>query len=221
MKDKIDNVNEKITRLFAESILKDEFNDSSQNNNLYNGAISGDSILNRLLSADSVIGSRLLIVGAGSSGLVVDKKFEVFNLEPCPQRNSVMTIPGWAENIPKDYGLFDVILCWGTLCFVRSLPETLISFNQSLVIGGKVIVDIVISTSMPLCQTTDKDSFLRYVQLFGFTLEEEVSFVNCEVHKRVGIRLNKYEDFDIRRLRIPQCIGKINNYLEKRDFYLK
>jgi len=105
------------------------------------------------------------------------------------------------------------------LCFLRSLPEALIEFNDHLKIGGKLVVDVVARTVMPLAQTSDPDSFIRFMQLYGFELEHRIPF-GSDTHVREGFRFKKVRDFDPAYLRIPQCTGKINNFLYERDWFL-
>ena len=212
-----------ILELFSRSILEDEFQDLSQNDNLYGGKLSGNLHLTRLLNCHKLIKNptlNILDVGSGSSKLEVFKDAVYYSLEPNPNRNKgTKVIEGWAENIDTNI-IFDLLVCWGVFCFVRSVPETLISFNKRLHIGGYLVMDIVTKTIFPLAQTSDKDSFIRYCSLYGFQLEEEVEFITCGSHYRVGLRLKKFENFDIRRLRQPQSKGGVNNFFEERDFYL-
>lgn len=197
------------------AILEDEFDDKTQNVNNYEGVISGNDVLKSLLRHESLDSMKGLNVGAASHELPGDW----YNLEPCPQRATEKTIQGWSENIPTNV-CFDLIICWGTLCFVRSLPETLVQFNLRLLQNGRLYVDIVRETVMPLAQTVHGPSFIRYMSLFGFSLCEYHHFGH-ETHQRTGFRFEKVREFDYRYLRIPQCTGKVNNFLWERDWYLQ
>jgi hypothetical protein len=220
--------NEETIKLFNKTILEDEFNDKYQNDDIYDGFVSGGKEMIRLLNTDDLmreldsddIPRHVLNVGAGQADLrvIFPPNTKIFDLEPCPQRKTVDTIEGWSENIEGNS--FDVVVCWGVLCFVRSLPETLIEFNHILYKGGNLITDVVEYSTMPLPQTVNPDNFVRWINLFGFELEERIKFGN-PYHKRVGYRFTKFEEFNHKRFLMPQCEGKINNFLPERDWFLK
>jgi hypothetical protein len=219
---------EETIELFNLSIIEDEFDDKLQNNDIYDGFVSGGKELERLISTKDIMTDKspdelhVLNVGAGQADLKVifPPNSLIINLEPCPQRVTENTIEGWCEAVPEDLVLQDVVICWGVLCFVRSLPETLINFNRVLFRGGYLIVDVVTFSTMPLPQTVHPDSFIRYVRLFGFELEERINF-GPEYHQRVGYRFKLVEEFNYKRLRMPQCGEKINNYLPERDWFMR
>jgi hypothetical protein len=217
----------KTIEIINSSILEDEFNDASQNKNAYDNKISGENILQGFINHAGYYLKRpfsLLNVGAGQgilSKLLEDSTVsQIQNLEPCPGRVINNAIEGWCENIPLEAYSVNTVLCWGTLCFVRSLPETLIQFNKVLFIDGILIVDIVTYTTMPLAQTVNAESFIRYTSMFGFSSLEEVKF-GPDYHSRVGFIFKKTENFNPARLRMPQSTGEIKNYLPERDWYLK
>jgi len=224
--------NEDTIRKFCASILEDEFDDHAQNERVTEGDVSGASVLRTLLSLPKTYLSSghaampILNVGAGSTS--ISRYFggnqESFDLEPCPNRASRNSnrnvIEGWSENINTDL-VFGMIVCWGTLCFVRSLPETLIQFNERLAYKGSLIVDIVSRTTMPLAQTADPDSFTRYVEMYGFSLRARIPFCHTSAHARVGFEFVKDREYDPRYLRMPQCEGRIRNFLMERDWFLR
>lgn len=221
--------NEETINLFNQTILEDEFDDNLQNNDIYNGFVSGAKELARLLDVKEIQTPfesddchRVLNVGAGQAQLMplFLPGTIITDLEPCPQRVTKNAVEGWCEAIPGNLVLQDIIVCWGVLCFVRSLPEALINFNKALIMEGYLIVDVVEFSTMPLPQTVNPDSFVRYMQLFGFELEERISF-GYYYHKRVGYRFKMVENFDYKRLRMPQCGAKINNYLPERDWFMR
>lgn len=221
--------NENVINLFNKTILEDEFNDEYQNKDIYNGIVSGAKELARLTNTEALMQVRMnddirrvLNVGSGQFDLILfPTNTSVINLEPCPQRMNESTTGGWSENIEgvTDKEM-DIIICWGVLCFVRSLPETMMEFNRVLKMGGTLITDVVSYSTMPLPQTVNPDNFVRWVKLFGFDLEEKIPFGDTH-HTRVGYRLTKFEDFNFKRLRMPQCEGKINNYLPERDWFMR
>jgi hypothetical protein len=59
------------------------------------------------------------------------------------------------------------------------------------------------------------------IELFGFQLQAFVDF-GPEHHKRRGLLYLKKEEFNVARLRIPQCCadGTISNFLKSRDWFL-
>jgi ubiquinone/menaquinone biosynthesis C-methylase UbiE len=220
--------NEGNIQLFNKTILDDAFNDTYQNEDLYNGYISGTVQLNRLLDNKDIQRIRditdprqVLNVGAGQANLTLfPRHTQVENLEPCPQRKKEGTIEGWSENIPNNAHSYDVIVCWGVLCFVRGLPETMIEFNRVLKQYGHLVVDTVTYSTMALAQTVHPDSFVRWAGLFGFELEEKIEFGE-HYHQRMGYRFKRVANFDPTRFRMPQCEGKINNYLPERDWFMR
>jgi len=219
--------NEETIKLLNDSILLDEFDDVLQNKTAYEGRISGGDVLKGIVKrvGYNLTGPlTLLNTGAGSYDIAKIWKGiplnNIFDLEPCPQRKTDSALEGWCENIPLGSKAVDVILCWGVLCFVRSLPETLVQFNRVLTPGGFLIVDTVSYTTMPLPQTCHPESFVRYASMFGFNLFEMNPF-GPNHHRRVGFLFRKDEEFNPARMRMPQSTGEIKNYLPERDWYLK
>jgi len=207
--------------LLNQSILQDEFNDLSQNKRAYDNQISGSRELTHLLNAEQGNNKSILNIGSGAFDIpILWKDLIIYNLEPCPNRSTENTWEGWCENIPKEIAPVDLIICWGTFCFVRGIQESLVQFNQTLKLKGILIVDIVEYTTMALAQTTNPECFVRYVGMFGFRMKEEIQFGESH-HKRVAFRFEKIREFDPSWMRMPQTVDKINNYLPERDWYLK
>ncbi len=225
---RIKSYNERNIHLFNRTILEDEFNDYFQNEDIYFGEVSGIKQLGRLLNIEQIFGTKsseiiFLNVGSGRQSLerLLPENALMYYLEPCPQRSTEHTVEGWSENMNMTNEGADVILCWGVLCFVRSLPETMIEFNRVLKKGGLLIADVVTYSTMALPQTVNPDNFVRWVKLFGFDLEEKIEFGYETYHRRVGYRFSKFENFNYRRLMMPQCEGKINNFLPERDWFMR
>ena len=219
-KSKTKSYNEDVINELNKSIELDQFNDGKQNETSYSGGVSGEKELKQLfdLIPNNEV-NKLLDVGSGGSELWSDVE-ESINLEPNESRANINCIIGWAENIQARKKSFDCLVCWGTLCFVRGLQETLYEFNRVLKIKGYLILDTVSYTTMPLAQTVHPESFVRYINMFGFELIAQKPF-GWEGHERVGFVFRKYEDFDYRRMCMPQSTQEINNFLPKRDWYLK
>jgi hypothetical protein len=217
----VKSYSEETIRLFNQSILEDEFNDSKQNESIYDQKVSGFEILYQLVHSLNEPDMKVLSVGSGSSSDFGFASAEYLYLEPNEERAKSIPnrILGWCENIETSRR-FHCIVCWGTLCFVRSLPESLIQFNNRLVPGYHLVLDVVKSTNMPLAQTVDPDSFVKYAELFGFELEHRIPFGH-DTHQREGFRFKKVRDFDPAYLRIPQCNGDIRNFMFSRDWFLK
>lgn len=130
---------------------------------------------------------------------------------------------GWAENLPYDTRKFYTVICWGTLCFVRSLMETLMETNRVLEedIGGYFIGDVVTSTTLPIAQTVDWDSFRRFLSLFGFRICAYEHF-GTPWHTRVGFLAKKERSISVKEFQMPQLVGgEIKNFHPPRDWYMK
>jgi SAM-dependent methyltransferase len=218
------NYSEKNLKLFSKTILDDEFDDMQQNENAYQGTVSGANVLIDLINkASSIITDAEFVLNVGSGGHHISEYFpkaQTYDLDPCPARVDNSTIEGWCENMDvKDKGV-DFLICWGTLCFVRSLPETLIEFNRVLKEGGFICLDVVTYTTMPLPQTVNPDCFPKYVGMYGFDVWCRVPF-GFPFHKRDAFLLRKTRDFDPAYLRMPQGTSKINNFLLERDWFMR
>jgi hypothetical protein len=208
---------------FCQSIIEDEFDDSEQNHSIYLDKVSGFDTLTKLLDFEMTGSQTILNVGAGSGASIsFPYPVDMYFLEPNVQRGDRITnqkvILGWCENIAVDIS-FDMVICWGTMCFVRSVPETLIQFNDRLRVGGMLVLDVVKSTNLALAQTTNPRSFIGYASLFGFDLYHWISFGHS-THQREGFRFVKVRDFDPRYLRMPQAKGGVRNFLFERDWSL-
>ncbi len=203
------------------SIINDEFDDLKQNNLISGGDVSGHSALKELVSFQKYQYKTVLNIGAGGADIINLFSYvpKIIGLDPCLRRKVEGVIEGWCENIETEIE-FELVVCWGVLCFVRSLPESLVNFNSVLKTGGMLAVDVVHNTVQPLCQTVNPDSFVRYMQLFGFEVQVRLPFQSFSTHQREGFLFKKVRDFDYRYLRIPQAETGVNNYLEQRDWFL-
>ena len=202
--------------LWAKTILEDEFNDVSQNKRRGDRTVSGASALKVLEDLGS-FGGFSLDVGCGHG----TDRFD-YLLDPSPKRAkpNPKVRQGWLEDLPFENDRLGYILCWGTFCFVRSQVDSMMEINRCLKVGGVLIFDIVTYTTMPLAQTQNRESFLRWCCLFGFEVQGWCNFGN-PWHQRTGIRLIKTRPFDARHFRMVQAQGKINNKLDSRDWYLE
>ena len=204
----------------------DLFDDENQNEVLYEGVV-GTQLLRDFFLRNYDKGT-VLDVGCGRGDVFVLPLPITHAVEPNPIRfkqakkkgkGRIVVRKGWLENIPFGDGRFHTVLCWGTLCHARSIKEALIEVNRVLRIGGVFIFDIVTETILPVVYGVEEQSFVRYAQLYGFSLVERREFVGFDT--RVGLAMRKDEEFDYRRLLLPQVKGEINNYLEARDWYMK
>ncbi len=206
---------EKNIEMFLKSILEDEFDDKQQNEKMYEGDRSGQDVLNLLISLGG-LSHPVLDIGAGCGSDKSD-----MSLEPNEARaGEKNVISGWFENTELESLSIGTIICWGTMCFVRSVPECLIEANRILRFGGSFIFDVVEYSTMPLAQTVNPKSFRNYVELFGFSLQTVWEF-GFYYHKRVGYRYKKVREFLPVYLRMPQSKGEINNFLYSRDWYMR
>jgi ubiquinone/menaquinone biosynthesis C-methylase UbiE len=208
----------------AETIEKDEFDDSYQNKDFFDNEISG----NKAFIIRNVQKGNILDIGCGSNEMGKYIKI-THGIDPNKKRlnnneeTNIEIKEGWAENLPYNDNEFDNIICWGTFCFVRSDKEALYEFNRVLKIGGILIFDVIEETSLPIARTVNIDSFINFLKLFGFKLLERKNFSDKEtyLHKRVALSVMKFEEFDYKNFLMPQSVGKINNYNEKRDWYMR
>lgn len=207
-------------------ILLDEFDDSYQSEET--GSISGLDVLVGCFDFFDVKNRQpVLDIGCGSGDLFKTFPFIQYGLEPNPKRygKAVEAFPkkeikcSWAEDLPWYNNSFNAIVCWGTYCFFRSPMEFLVEVNRVLQDEGLLIFDVVLHSTLPIAQTVNKKSFRRWVELFGFRILLEKEF-DVKWHRRCAFVLEKESDFDARRFLMPQCMGKVNNYLEERDGFL-
>lgn len=204
-------------------IDEDQFDDEVQNVTLYKGEV-GSFLLKEFFERNYQPGS-VLDVGCGKGDTFLE--FPITHaLEPNPgrlkrakEKGKVIVRRGWLENIPFKDKQFSTALCWGTMCYARSVKEAMVEISRVLRVGGIFIFDVVVKTNLPIAYGVEINSFLRHVLLYGFTLMEQREFIGPDT--RVAIALRKDEDFDFRRLLMPQMVGgKINNYLPRRDWFL-
>jgi len=210
-------------------ILKDEFSDLNSNEVAYQKCISGKSELDLIflmINAEKL--NPILDVGVGSGDMLEFFPFISHGLEPnnirythCKRKFPGFKIKlGWAENLPYRLDTFEMVLCWGTYCFLRSPIEFLFEVNRVLRKGFNLVLDVVLESTMALAQTVHKESFRRWVSLFGFNIIFEKEFGD-DFHKRCAFVLTKIENSNFNRFLMPQSMGKINNYLEDRDWYMR
>lgn len=206
-------------------ITDDEFDDSFQNNDIYNGKISGN-LLQEFFYRNYKPG-KIIDIGCGSGGIFEQIPEIEFGVEPNQTRANICKekypnkkiIIEWAEKIELDL-LFDTVLMWGTFTFVRSPMDVLYSINKLLKISGVFIFDVTLETTIPIAQTVHGPSFINWIKLFGFDLIEKRIF-GKNYHRRMALAIEKIRKFDPRYFRMPQCLGPINNYFEERDWYLR
>lgn len=215
-------------RRIQETILLDEFSDVQSNETAYENTISGIDVLQSIFQLLSVEGlHQVLDVGIGSGGMIEILPQITHGVEPNPTRlaeckrkySDRILACAWAENIPFPSN-FDMVICWGTYCFLRSPMEALVEFNRVLKSNGHLVFDVVLHSTMPLAQTVEKLSFRGWLSLFGFEIIFEKEFGDT-YHQRCAFVVRKYEEFNPRRFLMPQSMGKINNFLEERDWFLR
>lgn len=222
------NYNESILKNLKQIVELDEYDDLYQNEDIYQNSVSGEELLVEFFIRNANKLGPTLDIGCGSG--TIFKIFDSINygIEPNPKRflktisdenNSYRFISqGWGENTGFEHIKFSTVLCWGAFCFVRSPMEVLIEVNRILVKDGVFILDVNSKSNLAIIQTVDPESFINWVGLFGFTLIEQRNF---EDSHRVALAFKKIKNFDYQDLLMPQCIGKINNYNPKRDWYLR
>lgn len=221
-------VNEANLEHLQKILIDDQFDDSVQNEEY--GGVSGEEILISDFNDYAVL-DRTLDIGCGS-GELFDKLYITHAVEPNNKREGlalkrvvdlkkgIHIAPGYAERLahPDDY--FENVICWGTACFFRSPMEAYIEINRVLAVGGKFFFDVVGRTTMPIAQTVDIASFADHIRLFGFDLLKQKMF-GPDYHLRLALVVMKSRNFDPKYFRMPQCVGKVNNYVEDRDWYLR
>ena len=225
----INSPNEKNIALIEKIVLKDEYEDSIQNTNIYEDSLSGADILYDFFKRNFKPGE-VLDLGCGSGDIFEQLPEITYAIEPNPKRfeqakqktkEKVVLMQSWCENTRFLDSEFSTVLTWGCFCFVRSPMEALIEINRILEISGIFILDVNRSSPFAIVQTVDISSFIRWVSLFGFELVEKRSIESDFSQDRVALAFCKIENFNYRNFLMPQCVGTINNYLPKRDWSLK
>lgn len=223
------NYNENIIINLANIVLKDGFNDAFQNKDIYDGQVSSGALLFDFFNRNHNPSGRILDLGCGCGDLFSLLPKIKYGVEPNSRRRGIarknhkgkIIYEGWCENTPFPKDWFSTIISWGTFCFVRSPMETLCEINRILIIGGRFIFDVGVGTNLPIIQTVEPNSFVRWVQLFGFMLVERRRVEEQPSQHRFALAFEKTGEFDYRRFLMPQCEGKINNFLPERDWYLR
>lgn len=220
------NYNINILETIQKMVEEDEYDDLYQNGDIYSDSVSGDTLLIDFFNRNYSKSGPTLDIGCGSGTIFRIFGNICYGIEPNPKRleqantdnyHRIIT-KGWGENTGYPNKNFSNVLCWGAFCFVRSPMEVLIEVNRILSIEGIFILDVNSKSTLPIIQTVDVDSFINWVSLFGFTLVEQRQFKESY---RVALAFKKISDFDYKNFLMPQCIGTINNYNPKRDWYLR
>ena len=226
-----------ITELVS-AVLDDEFDDAAQNENLYQQTVADYGVLVNILE-------RLqrgwdlepcLDLGCGSGVLIQhlhrDKVLKVHTaVDPNPKRLARVPedlvekkVIAFAENLrPVEPWYYNLVICWGTWRFLRSRDEALASVNRVLKEGGLFLFDFSVRSALPLAKWDHPRGLLNRARLFGYELVERGVLSRSARGERHYFVLEKVREFDPRWLRLPQCTkdGRILNYLDERDFYLK
>jgi len=206
----------------------DEFNDATQDKH-YDKPISGFNALDSLFYHVSKTG-KILDIGCGSGAILTEFPFtdaiepNKNRLNSAKKNNKCVNFEqGFIENLPYEDNTFDVIVCWGTFCFVRSPMEALIEVSRVLRKEGLFVFDVVISTNLPIAQTVEIKHFTtKYLPLFGFNIIKRMGFCDPKPHYRLGMSVIKETDFNPKNLLLPQVVdGKLINYDPKRDWFLQ
>jgi SAM-dependent methyltransferase len=198
-------------------LVEDQFSDQEQNESKPDEIKNVQKVLDTLRSLEAR-DRPFLNVGCGS-GSQMD--FDYF-LDPSEFRSRNLdkkVIEGYIEKMPFDDGSLGCIECWGTWGFLRSQVDAMLEVSRCLKIGGAFIFDVFTYSTMPIAQTVNGTSFMNWVALFGFNVQGYIRFGDSW-HCRLGLRLEKISDFDPNQFRMPQVIGRVNNYVEGRDWYM-
>ena len=211
-----------VIELLSLVITKDEYNDSSQASEIYNGTISDFNYLKEVVNLHYKSGN-FLEIGCGSRKSLESLPI-THAIEPNPvrRRKGKAVVDGYAEAIPFEDSMFSTVLMWGTWCFLRSEKEALIEINRVLEIGGIYIFDAIIETDLPIIRVDEPRNLIVRIELFGFKLIELRNVPISVGQKRIILAFSKIREFDWKYLCLPQLVGgKINNYITSRDWYLR
>jgi len=131
----------------------------------------------------------------------------------------VVVKQGFSECLPYRDKMFDSVLAIRVWEHVRSDFESLIEINRVLKDGGIFIFTLTSDEKDSVAgRNFSWKNYERFVKDFGFELVEK-----REVYDRyhyLCFAWKKCREFDARYLNKPQVVGKINNYLEQRDWVL-
>lgn len=203
--------------LWARTLLEDEYNDTLQSETRGEaGRPSGYTVRANLEALRHLVNPHpLLDVGCGSGQTHAD-----YYLDPNSRQDGDKKVrQGWVENMPFEDGQLGRVVAWGMWCFLRSPIEALMEINRVLRVGGDLVLDVVTSSTMPLCQTVEPNSFLRHLALHGFRIEG-VSHFGPEYHRRMGILAVKTTNWDPAKFRMLQATSKPLNWNEYRDWFV-
>jgi len=199
--------------LWEQIIRDDEFSDLDQNASKPEEIAKVQKVLDTLRGLGPLVSPKLNVGCGGGS----QKDFDHF-LDPSEIRAPGVT-RGWMEDLPFDDCSLGYIECWGTWGFLRSHVESIMEVSRCLKLQGSLVLDVFTYSTMPIAQTVNGPSFLRWVQLFGFSVQGYIDF-GYSWHKRLGVRLKKIREFDPAFFRMPQVVGEIRNFVEERDWYM-
>jgi len=230
MEKKYDFYNEKTVNKILDSIDMDEFDDYDQNKATKDYFYMDRPNLKAFFERN-VFGDKILDVGCGcGDSLIANPKIK-YAIDPCPKRveRAIELAPkdcvikkAFAENIPFEDEFFDLIICWGTFYFTRSVNETIIEFNRVLKKGGRIVMDVMEETIFPITLVLNNNHFVHYyLPTFGFHLIEKTTWVENKGLKKTAFVLEKYRDFEPNDLLLPQSKGEIKNFDPNKHWWLK
>ena len=209
-----------VIELLGQAVVNDEYDDQSQAEQIYDSEISDYKYLKEVIEIHHK-GGNFLEIGCGS-GKSLELLPITHAIEPNLRRRKGQMIDGYAEAIPFEDNMFNIVLLWGTWCFLRSEKEALVEINRVLKSGGILTFDAIIDTDFPIIRVDNPRNLVTRVELFGFRLVE-LRYLPVSVgQKRIVLTFTKVREFDWRYLCMPQLVGsKINNYIALRDWWLR
>ncbi len=217
-----------VVNLIVKSVLEDEFSDELQHEN-FNESVEGFDLLKSLYDIYVKRPVNVLEVGCGSGRLICVLGVS-HAVEPNPKRlkaavekasqcNAVVK-QGFIEAFPFEDNMFDAVLAWDVLMFVRSEAEALVEVNRVLKTAGVFIFNVVEESYLPIAKPVNAHGFAKWVENFGFRVRALVPF-RSHMGLKYAIVAEKVRAFDYRWLLLPQAKGEILNYVEERDWWLR
>ena len=226
---------ENVIEEILKTIEMDEFDDEYQNEDAYSNNVSGWDALKSIFERRFSLGrdnleKKILDIGCGSGSL-----FEYLPITHALEPNSkrykkavekgkkygIVVKQGVAETIPYKSNLFDGVLVWGTWTFLRSWDEALYEINRVLKKGGLYIFDFYTESTLPIAKVNNEKNLITRLRLFGFDVIERGDVLKDYTGYRRYLVVEKERDYDYRYFMLPQVIGKINNYLPERDWFMR